>query len=375
MVLGDLHAQVSCLRTGERRMLEIWRKFGAEVIDESVAIVREQAEAKTREALAALPQGSWTAEDWLDDDGITDDPILMRVTVTIADGGMTIDFSGSSAAVRGPVNMPFGATIALGKVVLKNLTSPDDPSNAGTAAPLTVIAEPGSLFHAVYPAPTFTLWTSIVALELVYKALAQGMPERLAASSGGDVPGFMMVGSHPDTGGFFAISNNDVIGWGGTPEHDGVDTTIHLSESTVRGTPLEVLEARSGMRFERIDIRTDSGGAGRFRGGAGIQRDIRFVSPGEFLSVIKKTKSAPWALDGGLEPEPNQVIVFPGTDREQRVSTKRIPVHPGDLVRLLTAGGGGYGDPRERDPEAVRRDVAEGYVSAEAARRVYGVEP
>ena len=123
-------------------------------------------------------------------------------------------------------------------------------------------AEPGTLFHAVYPAPTFTLWTGIVALELIYKALAQGMPDRLPASSGGDVPGFMMVGTHPDTGEFFAISNNDAVGWGATPDHDGIDATIHISESIVRNTPMEVLEARSGMRFERLEILADSGGVG-----------------------------------------------------------------------------------------------------------------
>ncbi|MCS5722878.1 hydantoinase B/oxoprolinase family protein [Herbiconiux sp. CPCC 203407] len=374
VVLGDLHAQVSAIRTGERRLIEIMQKFGKPAVDEAVTVIKAHSEQSTIDALAALPQGSWTAVDWMDDDGISDDPIRMQVTVTIADGTFTVDFAGSSPATKGPVNMPLGATIALCKVVLKNLTSPEQPSNAGTTVPLRVLAEPGTLFHAVYPAPTFTLWTGIVALELVYKALAQGMPDRLAASSGGDVPGFMMVGDHPDTGEFFAISNNDPVGWGGTPEHDGLDATIHLSESTVRSTPLEVLEARSGMIFERLEIRTDSGGAGRHRGGAGLQRDIRFVSPGEFLSVIKKTKTAPWALEGGLEPKPNQVVVFPGTEREARVSTKRVPVQPGDLIRLLTAGGGGHGDPADRDPALVRRDVSEGYVSREAAASVYGVE-
>jgi N-methylhydantoinase B len=184
----------------------------------------------------------------------------------------------------------------------------------------------------------------------------------------------MMVGNHPETGELFAISNNDPVGWGGTPRHDGLEASIHISESTVRSTPIEVLEARSGMFFERFEIRQDSAGAGRFRGGCGVQRDIRFVSPGEFLSVIKKTKTRPWALRGGQEPDPNQVVLFPGTDREERVSTKRVPVVPGDLIRLLTAGGGGHGDPRDRDPELVRRDVAEGYLSVEAAREIYGVE-
>lgn len=263
--------------------------------------------------------------------------------------------------------MPFGATIAMCKVVLKALTSPNQPSNAGTTMPLEVRAEPGTLFHAVYPAPTFTLWTGIVALELIYKALAQGMPERLAASSGGDVPGFMMVGIHPDSGEFFAISNNDAVGWGAAPDHDGIDATIHISESIVRNTPIEVLEARSGMRFERLEILVDSGGMGRYRGGCGLRRDIVFDCDGEFLSVIKKTKSPPWALAGGRESAPSQVIVHPGTDRERRISTERIAVRAGDRVRLLTAGGGGHGDPARRDPAAIDRDVREGYVTAEGA--------
>jgi N-methylhydantoinase B len=374
LVIGDLHAQVAAMRTGERRLLEILGKFGRPTVEAAVDQYLQVAEIASRDRLLALPQGSWTAVDWLDDDGITDDPVRMEVTVTIGAGKLVCDFTGSAPATRGPVNMPYGATQAMCKVVLKSLTSPTEPSNGGTTAALEVIAEPGQLFHAVYPAPTFTLWTGIVAFELIYKALAQGMPDRLAASSGGDVPGFMMVGTHPETGEFFAISNNDWVGWGASPDHDGLNASIHLSESTVRGTPIEVLEARSGMFFERVEIRRDSAGAGRFRGGCGVQRDIRFRSPGEFLSVIKKTKTRPWALEGGHEPDPNQVIVFPGTDRERRVSTKRVTVSPGDRVTLLTAGGGGHGDPRQRDPEAVRRDVAEGYVSAEAARQIYGVE-
>jgi N-methylhydantoinase B len=374
LVIGDLHAQVAALRTGERRVLEILDKFGLPTVTAAVDRYLALAEAASREALLALPQGSWTAVDWLDDDGITDDPIRMQVTVTIADGRFTCDFTGSAPAARGPVNMPLGATLAMCKVVLKSLTSPNEPSNGGTTAALEVIAEPGQLFHAVYPAPTFTLWTGIVAFELIYKALAQGMPHLLAASSGGDVPGFMMVGDHPETGKFFAISNNDPVGWGASPDHDGLDAHIHISESIVQNTPLEVLEARSGMFFERLEIRTDSAGAGRFRGGCGLRRDILFRSPGEFLSVIKKTKTRPWALEGGQEPDANQVVIFPGTEREERISTKRVAVARGDRVTLLTAGGGGHGDPRERDPEAVRRDVAEGYLSVEAAREVYGVE-
>ncbi|MFG1722997.1 hydantoinase B/oxoprolinase family protein [Micromonospora chalcea] len=373
LVIGDLNAQIAALRTGERRMTELYREYGTAVVDAVVDRVIDVAAQRAGEAVAALPQGSWTAEDWLDDDGVTDEPILMRVTVTVADGEFTVDFAGSSPAVPGPVNLPLGATIATCRVAFKGVTTPHEQTNAGHFAPLRVRAEPGTLFHAQYPAATFTQWTGTVALELILKALAQGMPDRLAASSGGDVPGFMMVGRHPDTGDMFAVSNNDPVGWGGTPRHDGIGPANHLCQTQARNTPVEVLESKTGMFFERVEIRTDSGGAGRFRGGCGLRRDIRFVTPGEFLTVIKKTKSAPWALAGGAQPEPNQVVVFPGTDREHRVSTRRTAVAVGDRVTLLTAGGGGHGDPGSRDPEAVRRDVAEGYVSARAARDVYGV--
>ena len=373
-VLGDLHAQIAALRTGERRLLEIHHKFGRDTVTAAIERIIADGEARTRTALRALPQGSWSAEDFLDDDGITDEPVHMKVTVTIADGTFTVDFAGSAAATRGPINMPFGATEAICKVILKSLVSPNEPTNAGTVLPLRVLAEPGTLFHAVYPQPTFTLWTGIVAFELILKALAQGMPDRLPASSGGDVPGFMMVGIHPDTGAMFAVSNNDLVGWGGTADHDGMDAATHVSGATGRGTPIEVIEARTGMFVERVEIRADSGGAGAHRGGCGLQRDIAFVTPGEFLTVIKKTKSRPWALAGGRQPDPNQIVVFPGTDREHRVSTRRTQVQPGDRISLLTAGGGGHGRPEDRDPEAVREDVREGYVTAAAARAVYGVD-
>lgn len=373
LVIGDLHAQVAALRTGERRLGELYERFGAETIAEAIRMIFDHGEQQTRAALRALPQGSWTATDLLDDDGIDDEPIHMEATVTIADGTFTVDFNGSAGAARGPVNMPFGATLAMCKVALKALTTPMEPGNGGQMRPLRVEADPGNLFHAEYPAPTFTLWTGIVALELIFKAVAQGMPDRVAASTGGDVPGFMMVGVHPDTNAMFAVSNNEPIGWGATSTHDGANATMHLSANIVRNTPIEVLESKTTMLVERLAMRTDSGGAGRFRGGVGLERLIRFLGAGEFLSVVKKTKTSPWGLDGGCDGATNGFVLFPGTERERRVSTNREPVAPGDRVLVLSGGGGGHGDPARRDRDAIREDVREGYVSEAAAERGYGV--
>ncbi len=372
LVIGDLNAQLSCLRTGERRLQDIVAKYGVETVRGAIDVFLDAGEQASRDALSDLPRGTWNAVDWMDDDGLDDEPIRLEVTVTIDDDGFHVDFTGSSPQVRGPVNLPLGATIASAKVAFKAITTPFEAGNEGHMRPLKVTAPEGSLFHAVYPAATFTQWTGNLAVELIYKALAQGIPDRVAACSGGDVPGFMMVGHHADTGALYAISNNDVVGWGGTSRHDGAGPINHLCQTIAHTTPLEVLEARSGMRFERWEVRTDSCGAGRHRGGPGIRREIRFVTDGEFLSVVKRTRSAPWALAGGHESRPTTVTAFPGTDRERTLSTRRVPVRAGDLIVLDTGGGAGHGDPRDRDPEAGRRDVAEGYVSPDAARRIYG---
>jgi len=168
------------------------------------------------------------------------------------------------------------------------------------------------------------------------------------------------------------LSNNDPVGWGASPQHDGANALLHLSESIVRNTPLEVLETNTTMFFERYELRQDSGGPGKYRGGLGLRRDIRFLSDGEFMTVMKKTKSRPWALAGGMEPEANTVIAFAGTDKEMRMSTKRVPVKAGERITVLTAGGGGHGLPQSRDQALIDEDLRDGFISETAARRDYG---
>lgn len=372
LVIGDLEAQIAATRTGEKRLVELYQRFGAGRFEEAVQRILEHGELSARRALAGLPRGTWHAEDLVDSDGVSEEPVPIAVSVTIDDAGLHCDFSASAPATRGPINMPFGLTQTVCKLVLKSLTTPNLPSNAGHFRPLEVVAPPGNLFHAVYPAATFTLWTAHLALELVFKALAQGMPERLAASSGGDVLGFMMVGRDA-AGKLYAVSNNDAIGWGAGAAHDGANAVNHLSGSLVRNTPVEVLEMKTGMFVEAFELVPDSGGAGRQRGGLGVRRSLRFSAPGEFLSVTKKTLSAPWPLAGGEPSAPNQVRLFPGTPAERRVGTWRTPVAVGDRVECITGGGAGHGPAIERDPQAVLADVLEGYVSEAAAHAQYRV--
>ncbi|KQM18242.1 hydantoinase B/oxoprolinase family protein [Novosphingobium sp. Leaf2] len=372
-VMGDLDAQVAATRTGVERLNAILGKFGRGPFDEAVARIKLASDALVRRALADLPRGTWEAGDVVDDDGITDDPVPIHVKVTIDEDGLTCDFSGSSPAVRGPINIPIGLTETICKFVLKSLTSPAQRNNAGSFRALKVIAPEGNLFHAVYPVATFTQWPAHLALELVYKALAQGMPDRIAACSGGDTLGFMMIGNDPVTKAIYAVSNNEPVGWGGSAGFDGINATNHISGSLVRNTPTEVIEMKTGMMMERFEVKTDSGGAGRRRGGAGTERVIRFTQDGEFLSITKRSEEKPWSLGGGAQPDANEMIVRLGTPEEKRVGTYRMPVAVGDRAVARGAGGAGYGPAHERDPAAVLDDVLDGYVSPAAARDLYKV--
>ena len=373
-IIGDFNAQISAMRVGERRLRQIWEKFGLANVDAAINQIIEHGAETAREAVRAMPDGQWSTYDWLDDDGISHDLIKMAVTVTIEGERFTVDYGDSADGVPGPVNMPYGSTLSQAKNVFKALTTPETPANHGHYEPLEVICPPGNLFHAVYPAATYTLWTAMASFELIHKALAQGM-DQIAASSGSDEPGFMAVGTHAETGEMYSVSNNEGIGWGATPHHDGSTALQHLSTTAVRNTSMEVLEHKSPIFHERLELHQDSGGAGRWRGGLGVCREVKWLATGELLSMKKKTKTKPWALRGGHEPDTtNTMIVWPDTDRAHRARMERFTMQPGEGFRNFSAGGGGWGDPLDRPIELVREDVLDEYVSVEQAERVYGVK-
>jgi N-methylhydantoinase B len=373
IVLGDLNAQVSSIRVGEKGVQELYTRYGADQIEAAIGEIIAHGRRVARRGLARLPRGSWTATDFLDDDGVSEDPVRVTVTVTITDEDFTVDFSGSADQVPGPVNMPFGATVAMVKNIFKALTSPDEPANAGHFERLRVVAPEGNLFHAVYPAATFTLWTHMVATEVIRSALAQPLPY-VGASSAGDEPGFMAVVQEQATGASFVISNLEGIGWGGTPSHDGASAQQNPCETVGRNTPVEVLEQKAGLFHECLELRTDSGGAGRFRGGLGIRRVVQASRPGEILSMKKKTLTPPRGLTEGHNGAHNGFTIYPGTLRERPLRMQRAPLPIGERFENLSGGGGGFGNPLDRPVADIVDDVVDGYVSEKSAWELYGVK-
>lgn len=372
--IGDIQAEVSACVTGVRRTKELAARYGVDTLTEAMRTINAHGERLARLALAKLPKGTWTAVDYVDDDGIDKTtPIELRCTVTVTDEEMVVDWTGSAENVAGPINLPLGQTEALSSLIFKSLTTPESPVVAGNFAPLRVVTVPGSVMHAVSPMPTFTLWTGLLAGEVILKALAEGMPDLVPACSGGDVCSMMGLGVSPLTGQPWQEATNEAVGFGATAAHDGEDGIMHLSEPGCRNNPVEVLEAKSSMVIDHYGYRPDTGGAGKFRGGVGVSRTYRFTTPSTGICLVYKTKTAPWGIDGGGSGEPNQIVLNPGTSREVVQGGSYNRLEPGDVLVNATGGGGGFGNAFERAPAAVARDVRNGFVSRESAELDYGV--
>ena len=372
--VGDIQAQVSACVTGVRRTQEIAAKYGTDTLTAAMEAINDHGERLARLALAKLPKGTWAASDLVDSDGVDKDRMIkMNVTVTVTDDEMIIDWTGSEKNVRGPINLPAGQTEAMCSLIFKALTTPETSVVAGNFRPMRIITEPGSVMHAVPPMPTFTLWTALLAGEVILKALAQGMPELVPASSGGDVCSMMGLGVNPRNGESWLEATNEAVGFGGHAGGDGADGIMHLSEPGCRNNPVEILETKSPMFIESYGYRPDTGGAGRHRGGVGVGRSYRFLAPTIGICIVYKTKTKPWAIDGGLEGDNNHIVLNPGTDREVVQGGSYNHLETGDVLVNNTGGGGGYGPAHDREPDAVARDVRNGFVSVASAERDYGV--
>jgi N-methylhydantoinase B len=375
--VGNVLAAVGSLRAGSRKVRSLLDKVGHDtyygVIDEVV----ERSERAARAAIEEIPDGRYTFDDVLDDDGISDDPVPLRCTVIVDGTDITIDLSGSSPQVRGPVNCPYGYTVTTCRFALKRVLTPELPASSGEHRPLSIVAPIGEIFNPVAPAPCFIgAWTSVRLSDMIVQALAPALPGRIPAENGGDLVTAVAYLRHPKTGKLAMWADGGALGHGAIDGADGMSALVHPVEAGVETVPTEVLEARMPLLVWRFELIPDSGGPGRYRGGLGAQKEFEFLGGGEAVSVVDKAFRSPVrGLAGGKPaPEMNTLLWFAGTEREVRLGKKsEIMLQPGDRLVSRSAGGGGWGNPFERDPERVAADVQGGYVTAESALVDYGV--
>lgn len=379
--MGDLRAQVAAVRTGERRFLEMVAKYGREAVLASIEELMDHSDAATRERVVAIPDGVYEADAEMDDDGVEiGRRIPLSVRVEVRGDAMTVDLSGVSASVRGFYNSGRTAGLSVAQVAFKCLTSPLDlPINDGSFRSLHVVLPPGTVVSALKPAPMrFWMTYPMTIVDAIFKALAPVIPERVAAGHHADLLTLKMNGYHPRDGRLFLYTGGLIGGgWGAKWNEDGVSATIAINDGDTHNGPTESVEAKYPLLVERNALRPDSGGAGRHRGGLGVEHVVRALAPVQFNAQVERVHTPPWGLEGGLPGVGNHVSIRrQGEDEHDFPNGKVLGVRlePGDSYVLRSGGGGGFGHPSERPFAQIQHDVRQGYVSPEAARRDYGLE-
>jgi len=374
--LGDLRAQIAACNIAERRLTELYQRYGAPTIAGCVDRIWEQSEAAAREVVAQIPDGVYEAESCLDNDGvIMDKPLIIKAKVTVQGGEMTIDYTGTNPQVRSPLNSGSGG-VAAARIAFKCLTLPNAPVNEGGFRPLIVISPEGTILNAKPPA-AIGLWSIALptVIDVILKALAPALPHRIPAAHKGDMGGCSFYGYREDNGRRFLLMNIMGGGWGGRPAADGESAAMSICQGDVRNAPIEVQETNYPFEIECHKLRTDSGGTGQYRGGLGVEIRYRCLQDTTANVNFDRTVDAPWGLHGGSSGAVNEAVIYRTDGSDERVLKQtNIQLKAGDRVSFLTGGGGGYGDPQRRDRDEIIHDLKTGLVSAKAAHRDYGVD-
>ena len=328
-----------------------------------------------RKAIAAIPDGVYSASSFLDDDGITGNNIPIEVSVRVAGDELTVDLSNIADQVKGPLNAGYeGGAVAAARIACKYLFAPHEPANWGSFCPIKVVCPPGKLLAALPNAPLAGSGTTIpTVVDTILRAMAKALPARVPAAHHGTYALHAFFG-HGADGNWFRSSGSMIGGWGAMPGRDGTGPFRSVAHGDTLEVPIELQEASYPYLVEKFRLRQDSGGPGRQRGGLGVEKSYLVLSACSLSANFERTRCPPWGLEGGGEGSTGRVEVLRANGERKTFLKGIVAVKAGDRVHVASAGGGGYGDPAGRRAGALREDVVEGYVSAEAAVNQYKAE-
>jgi N-methylhydantoinase B len=375
-LMGDLKAMVAAARMGEKRYLGLIRRFGLDVVRQATQDIFAATEAKYRAFISSIPDGEYVADGCNDNDSVTEDPVYARVKVTVAGDQITVDTTGSNKQHAGNINVGLPSTKAMAKLAVAFLyPSPVPEVNHGSFTAVKVIAEKGSIFWSQEPVAGMRPVPVMLLLDLIFKALAPAIPERVAAGLPGDSWNWECYGRDAKTGEFWLAGESMNGGWGACMGQDGVSAITHSVAGDFRNVPIETQESRCPILVKSLRLGVDTGGAGQWRGGLNTVKEFVALEDLAFQTHFERTKTPQWGLFGGKDGAIPGVTIYPagGGASYDVLKTSGISLKKGSRVVARTGGGGGYGDPLQRDPAHVLNDVLNGYVSPEVARDVYGV--
>ncbi|MGB0552174.1 MAG: hydantoinase B/oxoprolinase family protein [Alphaproteobacteria bacterium] len=375
--IGDIKAQIAALKVGARQLTALLERYGADTVKSAVREWRARAAQQMRAKITQIPDGTYRGEAWVDSDGVVDEPLRIAVSIEKKDGDLYFDFEGSSPPCRGPMNSVIATTRSSVYLAMKHIF-PEAPINAGTFDPLHIKDPEGTFLYAKYPRPVSGCAAEVSQriAEAVFAALVEPLPDIVTAAPAGSSGNFALGGYDPEKDRSFVMYQISGGGYGGNADHDGLTngcSTIGISKTQ----PIEVLEQYYPVLFHEYGLREGSGGAGKQRGGFGVNYTVE-LRRGEAQAsfVMDHGRVGPQGALGGGDGGKNTVTVRRGGESytpEHLSKDQDIPIQPGDIVAVGTPGGGGFGNPFERDPDAVLQDVRRGYYTVDQAQALFGV--
>jgi N-methylhydantoinase B len=375
-LMGDIAAQLAGCLLGRDLTAELADKYGVATFARAVALILDQSEAAARAFIAAMPDGAYGAETFLDNDRAGEEPLPIRVKIIVQGDEMVVDYSEMAGEVKGPINSGyFGGGQTTARVAFKYLMGSAEMANEGTFRPLRLILPPGKILSAAPTAPMGNYSTPFPSvIDTVIRALEKALPERVPGGHFGTHSGIRFYGRRPD-GTFFGTHDSGHGGWGAGAAHDGSGPFRTMAHGDTRIIPLELQEATLPIRIEAFSLRPDSAGAGTFRGGLGFRKAYRILAPCMVQTNLDRTKFPPWGVQGGKEAKPGRFTLVSHRTGEERLigKEKGVALEAGDLLCVETGGGGGFGPPKQRPLDLIQRDLDAGYVSAAAAAQDYAV--
>ena len=373
--IGDMHAGVAAARVGARRIGELVDRYGKEQLLEAMRDLLDYGEKMTRAELVKLPQGTFEAEDVVEEDGLGNGPFKVKVKVTISEDELIVDYTGTSPQAIGPINCSYTGLVTGARCLFKSITNPEIPANGGCFRPLKIICPPGTLISAQKPAPVSVYYEALIAaIDVFWKALAPELPHRLPAGHQRTVGATFVSGIRPENGEFFVMGEPLVGGWGASDGEDGDSGQFCCANGETFNIPCELFESRYAIEVDQYAFHNQDGGAGQFRGGKGVVLDYRITADEAFLTyAATRSEVRPWAMSGGQEGSTNYAEIHRldgSVDRYTMCTT--VGAKRDEVIRIYTATGGGYGDPSKRPREALERDLRNGFITADQAKNDYG---
>jgi N-methylhydantoinase B len=372
-LVGDLHAQIGAAEIGLAGLYRLIERYGLDQFRAYTERIFDHAEALARSFFGALPDGVYTSQGAMDNDGVNDEMIPFDVKVKIDGDRCVIDFTDAPDEVGGPINCPRATTVSACRMALMSFFDHAGSSpNEGLFRPIEILTRPGSLFEPLPPAPCFMYgWPAKAVIEHIHRALAPALPDRVPAGSARDLCAIVWWGTD-ENGEAWGDGCDHLVGHGASTHGDARSPFIIISCSGIKNTPVEVLEAKRPLLAERFEFVPDTGGAGKHRGGLGVE--VHYRSLGDVHATLpwEQTLTGSWGLEGGLPGATSKLAMrAPDGTVEPLGKCSALVIPPGSVLQLLCGGGGGWGPPEERTLEAIESDIREGYVTAEAARQTY----